>query len=60
MSRANEIMDAIGNGRKFEVYSIAGGNSISKAMTLSAALAEQDSIAGGSGTGNGIDVREVK
>ena len=60
MDKVDALMDAIGNGRMFEVYSIAGGGSISAAMTLSKALAEQDAIAGASGAGNGIDVRVVK
>lgn len=59
MNRANSLIDRIGNGRMFEVYSIVTGVAMSAGMTLSKALAEQDLIAASNGAGNGIDVRVV-
>ena len=59
MLSVNSLIDKIGNGRMFEVYSITSDESMSEGMTLSKALAEQDAIAASNGTGNGLDVRLV-
>ena len=58
--RLERIFDNTFGDRRFEVYSIAGGESLSEAMTFSAVCDELDSIAyGAGGVCNGMDIREV-
>ena len=61
--RLERIFDNTFGDRRFEVYSVAGGEALSEPMKFSAASDELDKVAYGAGMGggcNGIDIREVK
>ena len=60
VEQINAVIDARMGNRRFEVFSKASGEVHTKPMVLSAALDEMEEMGGCNGTGNGIDVREVK
>ena len=57
---ARVIFDRQFTGRWFQVYSIASDKSLSSPASFNDAYDEMERMANASGTGNGLDIREVK
>lgn len=56
----NRILDKHFDGRTFEVYARATGESLSTAATFNATYDEMERMGESNGASNGLDIREVK
>ena len=60
VAASNGTIDRALAGRKFQVYSISSGESVTKPMSFSRTFNELERIGNANGACNGLDVREVK
>lgn len=58
-SKVQATLDRMFTGRKFEVYSIVTGASLSEAKSFNEAFDEMDRMMMAGNGGSGIDLREV-